>query len=172
MYALAVPVLLLAFLQGAAAQTVTAIPQLDLNRFTGTWYEIARLSNHNEKNCVADVITLIAPADKPNRVQIVLACKVKKGYSDARNATGKKQDKSGDGKVKVSFLWPFYSKYWVLGIDPENTWALVGSPNHKDLWVLSRTPVMKPEVLSEIEAKASAQGFPVAKLTMTPQRGL
>ncbi len=84
--------------------------------------------------------------------------------SGGARGSGKVADTLGDGKLKVSYLWPFSQKYWVLAVGPEYTWALVGNPNHKELWVLSRTETMNPEMLEEIKSKAAAEGFEGAKL--------
>lgn len=162
--------LLLAVSQGLRAQTVSVVPKLDLDRLTGAWYEVARYPNKREKHCVDQPMVLIAGGNKLNQLQLVNTCKTKNGDTDVRNGKGKQQDKSGDGKLKVSYLWPlwlFSTKYWVLALGPDYAWALVGSPNHKSLWVLSRTTSMRPEVLAEIEAKATAEGFDTAKLAVT-----
>ncbi len=167
--------LLLCVLLGAAAglraQAVSAVPKLDLHRSTGTWYEMARLPNKREKRCVGDGFMLIADGEKPDRLLVVVSCKAKSGYPNVFNVQARAQDKSGDGKLKVRYIWPFYKKFWVLDVGPEYEWALVGSPNHKSLWVLSRTPVMTPEVLREVEARAAAEGFPMAKVVAVPQSG-
>lgn len=153
----------------AAGQGVSAIPKLDLNRYMGAWYEVARYPNKKEKHCVSDSMVLYAPGDKSNRFSVVISCQMKGGNPDAWNANGK-MDKNGDGRLTVSSLWPFSAKDWVLAVGPEYEWALVGSPNHKSLWVLSRTAVMQPEVLAEIEGKAKAEGFDTGKLVIAPQR--
>lgn len=153
----------------AAGQVVSAVPRLDLNRYMGAWYEVARYPDKREKRCVSDAAVLYAPGDKPHRFSVVTSCRIQGDNPDAWNASGK-MDKSGDGRLTESFLWPFYAKYWVLAVGPAYEWALVGSPNHKTLWVLSRTAVMKPEVLAEVEAKAGAEGFDPAKLVMVSQR--
>jgi len=154
----------------AGGQTVAAVPALDLNRYTGTWYEVARYPNKAEKHCVSDAVMLYALADKAKKFQVVSSCATKDGYRNVRNGNGKRADKSEDGRLKVSYSWPFSSKYWVLAIDPEySEWALVGNPNRKTLWVLSRTGAMRPEVLAEVEAKASAEGFDAAKLVRVTQ---
>ncbi len=111
---------------------------------------------------------LFALGDKANHIQLVTSCKTKAGYTDARNADGKAQDKLGDGKLKLG-IWPFSRKYWVLATEPDYQWSLVGSPNHKTLWIYSRKPVMSPDVLAEVRAKAASQGFALDKLVMTPQ---
>jgi apolipoprotein D and lipocalin family protein len=159
----------LAFCLRATGQTVTPVPRLDLNKFTGTWYEVARYPNKRQKHCAGDAMMLIARGDKANQIQFVSSCETKSPYADVKNGKGKSQDKSGDGKLKVSYMWPFSSKYWVIGLGDDYQWSLIGSPNHKNLWVLSRTPVLKPEVFADIQERARAQGFPLANLAMTQQ---
>ncbi len=155
--------------RAAVGQAVSALPKLDLSRYMGTWYEIARLPYKREKECLSDAITLYAPAYKPNHFHAVTSCQIKSNNSDSWNAGGV-MDKTGAAKFKLTYVWPFTEKYWVLAVGPEYEWALLGSPNRKALWVLSRTAVMKPEVLADIQAKAAAEGFTVAKLVMVPQR--
>ncbi len=154
--------------QPALGQTVTAVPKLDLKQFMGTWHEVARYPNKAEKQCVSDAVQLFAERYKANQFTIVSNCQTTTGPSDASNHNGK-ADKSGNGMLKVTTIWPFSRKLWVLALEPNYEWALVGSPNHKSLWILSRTAVMKPEVLAEIEAKAAAEGFDTSKLIPFPQ---
>jgi apolipoprotein D and lipocalin family protein len=154
----------------AAGQSVSAVPKLDMNKLMGSWYEVARLPDKLEKHCVSEGMVLYALGDKPNRFQMVTSCAMKDGIPNAWNASGKAANKRGDGQMKVTYVWPFSAKYWVLATGPEFEWVLVGSPNHKALWVLSRTAAMKPEVLAEIQGKAAAEGFNMAKLMMVSQR--
>jgi apolipoprotein D and lipocalin family protein len=155
----------------ARAQAVTALPSVDLNRFAGAWYEIARLPFKREKECIADVVEVVALADKADHLQLVNSCMTSKGYTDVRNAGIKAEPGSGDAKLKVTYLWPFTEKDWVLAVGKNYEWALVGSPNHKLLLVLSRTRTMSPQVLSGIEQEAAAQGFDPAKIMTTLQMG-
>ncbi len=165
--------LLLAFLvaasSAAVAQSATPVPKLDPARLIGTYYEIARYPIRREKSCLANEMVLYALGDKKNTLQIVTTCEVKDGNSNSSNYAGK-FDKSGDGKIKLGWIWPFAKKYWVLDLAPDYTWALVGTPNHKSLWILSRAVPLAPEVLVEIETKATAQGFNAAKLVKIVQR--
>ena len=148
----------------AAAQSVTALPQLDLNRFTGTWYEVARLPSKPEKHCIGTPLALYALGDKPGRLQVVNSCPIKDGSTSIRNASGKVANKSGDGKLKVSYTFPFSTKQWVLATGQDYDWALVGTPNHKNLWIFSRSATLKPEAMAEAQSKATAQGFNMARL--------
>lgn len=168
---LCIAALLQCALQPAQAQSVKALPSIDLNRFTGTWYEIARLPNKREKKCIADVVQVLALGDKKNQLQIVESCKTNKGYTQIRNASAKGLKNSGDGKLKVTYLWPFSEKHWVLALGEQYEWALVGSPDHKTLWVLSRTRNMDNSTLSAIQQKAGSQGFHTDKMKMTAQSG-
>ena len=155
----------------AAGQTVTALPSVDLNRFAGSWYEITRLPSKREKGCIADVVDLIGLAYKPDRLTIVNSCKAKNDYTDVRNASIKAEKNSGDGKLKVTYIWPFSEKEWILAVGSDYEWVLIGSPNHKMLRVLSRTRMLSPEVLSEIKLKAASEGYATDKLIMTLQTG-
>ena len=160
---------LLALGQASRGQTVSAVPSLDLPKFTGNWYEIARLPTKRDKSCDHDSVVLIALGDKKDSLQLVIACQTKKGFTQVRNVDGKPEDKTSDGKLKVTTIWPFTRKYWVLAVDPNYDWALVGSPNHKELWVLARALTMDAPLLATIEGKASAEGFDTGKLISTPQ---
>jgi apolipoprotein D and lipocalin family protein len=152
-------------------QSVSAVPTLDFDQFTGSWYEVARFPNKREKICTGDVVEVIALGDKAKQLQIVTSCKTNKGYTEVRNATARTENKRGDGELKVTFIWPFSEKDWVIGVGPDAQWVLIGNPNHKALWVYSRTATLSAAVLSDIEQRANAAGFATAKLVMTPQSG-
>ena len=159
------------FVGGAGAvnaQSVTAVPKLDVNKLSVGWYEIARLPNKSEKACVSNAQQIYAPSNKAVKLQVVDSCLLKDGEANARNVTAK-LDKEGDGKLKVGSFFLFASKEWVLASAPDWNWVLIGSPNHKLLWVLSRKEKMDAGVLQQIEAMATAQGFDTAKLEMVPQ---
>jgi apolipoprotein D and lipocalin family protein len=100
---------------GANAQRVTPIASLDASKFLGTWFEIARLPNRVEKKCMGSAFMMYAPDYKVGRFQIVDSCKRPDGTADVRNLSGRRADKSGDGKLKVITIWPFSTKYWVIG---------------------------------------------------------
>ena len=152
-------------LPNAQAQSVTPVPSLDLARYTGTWYEIERIPNKPEKKCVRDAFLLLAKADKAKDFQIVNSCVTADGSTQVRNASARPAKKDAtDGRIKITYTFPFSSKHWVLAVGPNYEWALVGSPNHKTLWILSRTTALPPDILADLKSRASAQGFDPAKL--------
>ena len=152
----------------AQAQAVTPVPQLDLNKFLGQWYQIARLPDKAEKKCSANVFALFAASDKKGRYSEVRSCLVKPGDNDIANEDGR-QDKSGDGRLSVKHLVIFHQKRWVLAIAPDYSWALMGDPKHKTLWILARAATLDDAVLADIRSRAGAQGFDVSKLLMVKQ---
>jgi apolipoprotein D and lipocalin family protein len=153
---------------GALAQKPTPVPSLDLKMLTGSWYEVARLPNKPQKNCTGAPILLIALGDKPKQIQFVDSCTSKSGYTDAHNYNVTLADlkKKGplvvDGKLKIGSYFPFTSKLWVLSLDDSS--AVLGSPNHKQLWILSRSTTMDAGALAALEAKAASEGYATGKL--------
>ena len=151
----------------AAAQSATAVSSLDPDRFAGSWNEIARYPVRREKQCASDEIVLYAVGDKKNSLEVVTSCQIKIDQAYSWNDKGK-FDSHGTGALKLSRFFILHSRYWVLAVDPGYAWALVGNPNHKSLWILSKTPTLPPDVLAGIESKAAAQGFNTANLVQIP----
>jgi apolipoprotein D and lipocalin family protein len=156
----------------AQAQTPTPVPQLDLKRLAAQYYEIARLPNKPEKKCIGNAIALYNLGDKPGRLQLVTSCNQNGNFINVRNQDGRRQVKGGtDGKLKLGPFWPLYSKYWVLGLGADYEWALVGTPNHKKLWIYAKTATLRPDVLADIRTSAAAQGYKVDQLIVGRQSG-
>ena len=160
---------LLFFAATTAHAQAAAVPHLDFARFSGSWYKIAEYPDKKEKSCAADQLIMFTRGDKPTRFQVVDSCNTRDDTGEARNLTGKPQDRLGDGELKVGSFWPFYSKYWVLALASDYDWALVGNPNHKSLVILSRKTTLDPAALAEAKSKASAAGFDPAKLILLKQ---
>jgi apolipoprotein D and lipocalin family protein len=164
-------ILLLPFFFAASrvsAQSATPAAQVDPNRLIGTYFVIARAPIKREKHCVSDEMILYDLNDKRNTFQIVTTCKLKGNTSDAWNNSGK-FSKTGNGQLRLNWIWPFTTKYWILALAPDYSWALVGTPNHKSVWILARAITLPPDVLAAIQAKASTQGFNTAKLVQITQ---
>ena len=150
----------------AVAQTATAVPKLDLQQYLTAWYVQAWLPTKAQKRCATNVTTLYAAGNGLGTFQVGTFCQRKDGNTDEWDGTGK-VDKTGGGKFKLRRLFILSSPYWVISVAPDYQWALVGTPNHKQLWILSKAATLQPEVLADIEGKASAQGFDISKLSRT-----
>lgn len=150
-------------------QGVTPVTNFDASRYTGTWYEIARLDHSFERGYskVTAEYTL-----KPDNTLTVF----NKGYSESkqkwREASGKARfvGDTSTGHLKVSLFGPFYSNYIVFELDNVNyQYALVSGPDHSYLWLLSRTPTISEPLKQQLIDKAKAAGFDTQKLIMVQQ---
>ncbi len=146
---------------------VFSVPAVDLSRYSGKWFEIASFPMFFQRNCVADA-TAEYVAGTGGALSVRNRCRTDAGFDEA---TGKATvvEGFGNSRLKVSFFWPFKADYWVLGLDPDYRWAVVGNPNRKYLWVLSRTPQLPPRLMEAALASATAQGFDLNQLRSTPQ---
>ncbi len=158
----------------AAAQTpavapapVASVAAVDLARYAGKWFEIGSFPMFFQRKCVGDTTAEYALA-ADGRVDVTNRCRTDAGVDEA---TGHATVVEGfnNSRLKVSFFWPFKADYWVLGLDPEYRWAVVGNPNRKYLWVLSRTPQLPKPLLDAALASAANQGFDLSQLRYTPQ---
>ena len=150
-----------------AQAPVTSVPAVDLVRYSGKWFEIASFPMFFQRHCLADT-TAQYTAAPDGSITVHNRCRTSSGFDDA---TGKATvlEGFGNSRLKVSFFWPFKGDYWVLGLDPQYRWALVGNPNREYLWLLSRTPQLDKAMLEEALAIARAQGFDLSRLHYTPQ---
>lgn len=151
----------------------TTVPRVDLARYAGRWYEAARLPNPEQdgrRRCVDVTATYTARPD--GSVHVRNAARDANAGMRATGITGRarKVDDSG-AKLVVRFYHLFGGAYWVIGLDPEYRWAVVGTPSRRRLWVLSRTPQMAPADYDRALAIARDQGYDPARIVATPQSG-
>jgi apolipoprotein D and lipocalin family protein len=144
------------------------VPHVDLNSYAGRWYEIARLPNRFEKKCAGSVTAIYRLKDN-GKVEVVNRCR--KSSGDYTTATGKAKvvDKTTNAKLKVTFFWPFYGDYWILDLGENYEYAVVGAPNRKYLWILSRNREMDESLYRTLLAKMAARGFKTEQMIKTPQ---
>lgn len=149
----------------------TTVNDLNINRYLGVWYEIARFPHSFEKGLVG--VTATYSLKKDGKIEVL-----NQGYKNTldgkhSSAKGKAKvpDKNEPGKLKVSFFLWFYAAYNILELDAENyQWALVGSSSDKYLWILSRTPQINQKTYQMLVEKARLRGYDVSKLILVEQR--
>ena len=149
----------------AKAEPVTTVPHVDLDRYLGTWYEIAHLPMFFQRHCVGDT-TAQYGLREDGRISVLNRCRTAKGWQEAIGRA-KVMPGTGNAKLKVTFFWPFSGDYWIIGLDPEYRWALVGNPSRKYLWLLARTPSLSPDQLDMARQVALTQGYNLTGLLMT-----
>ncbi|MDE1178707.1 MAG: lipocalin family protein [Edaphobacter sp.] len=152
-----------------AGEPLPTVAHVDLKRYQGTWYEIARLPLYWENKCDANV-TATYTLRPDGKVTVLNQCLKKDGSETASTGTAEVATRDGsNAKLKVSFFWPFKGDYWILSLDSDYCWALVGTPNLKSLWVLSRMPQLDATILDRLLDQARQLGFDTEKLIYTRQ---
>lgn len=153
-----------------AKHDLSVVPKVELDRYAGTWYEIARYPNRFEKNCYG-VTATYAPTDD-GRVRVTNRCFEGGLDGTLREIEGVAfvKDRSTNAKLAVQFFWPFRGPYWIIALDDDYQWAVVGHPKHKYLWILSRTPTMEPELYDRLIHRIEETGYDPDRLERTPQR--
>ncbi len=144
------------------------VDRVDLSRYAGRWYEIATIPMSFQKGC-AGVTADYAIRDDGD-VDVVNTCL--QGGLDGPRRTAKAKAWSVDpsnAKLEVRFFWPFHGSYWVIDLDPDYRWAVVGHPSRKYLWILCRTPRMPDATYEAILGRLREQGYDTTQLVKTPQ---
>ncbi|HET6145258.1 MAG TPA: lipocalin family protein [Candidatus Acidoferrales bacterium] len=157
-------------LMAASESRLETVQHVDLNRYAGRWYEIARYPNKFETKCARDVTAEYAPKENGD-IRVVNSCTAQDGRAVRSVGTAKVADTSTNAKLKVAFFWPFYGKYWVLDVGDKYDYAVVGEPGRDYLWILSRTPAMPDAVYEKILNRLPARGYDPEKLVRTHQSG-
>lgn len=152
---------------GPVDAPVASVASVDLGRYAGKWYEIASFPMFFQRQCVGDTSASYA-LDAEGRVEVRNRCRTENGFDEAKGVATVVEGWR-NSRLKVSFFWPFKADYWVLGLDDDYRWAVVGNPNRKYLWVLSRTPQLPKPLLDAALAAAAAQGYDLSQLRYTPQ---
>ena len=156
------------------ADAPRTVPAVDLSRYAGVWHEVSRFPNRFQDGSgvsCTDVTAAYEP--RPGgRLGVVNRCRNAAAGGAERVAEGRAYAvEGGNGaRLRVSFFWPFYGDYWVLGLSPDYRWAVVGDPRRTYLWVLSRTPAMAEADYAAALAIARREGFDTARLRPTPRR--
>lgn len=166
--------LMLFTLQGCFSQSINKriVSELDLTRYVGEWYEIARLPNRFERGLVG-VKANYSFCDK-GKIRVVNSGYRETLEGEYTEAIGraKRPNPSQPGRLKVAFFWCFYAPYWVLELDADYRWAVVGSRADKYLWILSRTPQLPAQRLEMLLQRIQERGYDTTKLYYPPQREL
>ena len=146
---------------------VQVVPSVDLARYMGRWYEIAHLPAWFQRACASDT-TALYTLRPDGKITVLNQCRKPDGGLKSASGIGRvASDKEPNTKLKVSFFRPFYGDYWIIDLDPEYRWAVVGDPRRKYLWILSREAKLDPALYAQIVDRAKNQGYEVDSLIMT-----
>jgi apolipoprotein D and lipocalin family protein len=145
------------------------VPSVDLKRYSGTWYEIARLPNPFEQKlkCITATYTLrddgkIAVLNKGRYIS-------DPGRESSANGVAWITDKNFPAKLKVRFFWPFSGNYWIMDLEKDYMYVLVGDPSFKYLWILCRDKKMEETTYKTLLQKAIDNGYDVKSIIKVEQ---
>lgn len=157
------------------SKPVQTVEYVDLNRYTGTWYEVASIPQSFQKKCVSNSKAQYS-LTKGKLIKVVNSCETKTG--DTKTAEARAKVVSTDGsnsKLKVTFVkifdwvFSFGGNYWIIALADDYSYAVVGDPTTEYAWILSRTPQMS-QIDLELAAKSlEANGYDTCKLLTTIQ---
>ena len=121
---------------------LTVVDSVDLERYLGKWYEIASYPAWFQKGCTASTAEYSL---LPDGIWVVNRCRKDRPDGPLKESKGKAEivDTATNAKLKVWFFWPFKGNYWIIDLDPDYKWAVVGEPSREYLWILSRAPTME-----------------------------
>ena len=159
----------------AETKSVQVVPSVDLSRYTGKWYEIARLPNRFQKDCIGEVTATYSLVGE-GQLKVINECRKQGGIARAEGEARIRAKDGANSKLKVRFApswlkWlPFvWGDYWIIELAPDYSYSVVGTPDRKYLWVLSRAAEMEEGTYKRLIEKAAAEGFDVSKLMKTRQ---
>jgi apolipoprotein D and lipocalin family protein len=160
-----------------SGKTMEVVVELDLKRYMGLWYEIARYPNVFQKSCAGEVTAQYTLRADGN-VTVLNSCTEKNGERKRAEGVARKQKEAGpNSKLEVRFAPSFLSflpfvwgDYWVIDLAEDYSYAVVGHPGRKYLWVLSRTPTLDEDTYEGIVARIAEQGYDVSRLEKTRQK--
>ncbi len=156
----------------STASAPTVVSSVDLNRYAGRWYEIARYPNRFQKQCASDV-TAEYVRQPDGRIAVINRCKRADGtWDEAKGVARRAGSDPSNAKLEVRFapaflsFLPVWGDYWVMDLAPDYSHALVGSPDRKYFWVLARS-ANDPDLLTRLEPKIRELGFDPALVQAT-----
>jgi apolipoprotein D and lipocalin family protein len=145
------------------------VSTLDLKKFQGTWYEIAHNPWFPEKGCFSMIAHYKLIED--NNIEVTNICR-KNGFDgEISKVTGKAwlAEPGIKAKWEVQFIWPFTLDYWVIDLEENYNYAVIGEPDRDNLWILSRKPIIEKGLLSKIIETTKSKGYDLSNLILTPQ---
>lgn len=142
---------------------VTVVDHVDLERYTGLWHQVALIPNRFQKQCVSNT-TATYTLREDGRIDVLNRCLEADGDPDEADGLARVVDEQTNARLEVSFVsflgWrPFWGDYWIIGLDEDYRWAVVGTPDRKYGWVLARQPELEPEDLARVREVLAANGY-------------
>ncbi|MFM9103420.1 MAG: lipocalin family protein [Cyanobium sp.] len=152
---------------------VRSVERVDLQRYAGFWYEIAKLPNPFQRQCARNTLARYTLLEQ-GRVAVLNQCIRRNGRVDQASGVARVVDPASQARLRVSLVsflgWrPFWGDYWIIGLDPDYRWAIVGDPRRRYGWILARSPRLDDASLERIGTLLEANGYRRSAFETTPQ---
>lgn len=170
-----ITILSLLFAMACFATEPTTVPFVDLQKYQGTWYEIARIPASFQKDCIGGTMAQYK-LNSNNTVDVVNSCDRQGGFRKIANGSARVVDSATNSKLEVSFvrifgkwIYAFGGDYWVIYLDENYEHVIIGHPDRTFGWILSRAPVVSLDKLKFLDSELKRQGYDTCKLLTTRQ---
>ncbi len=139
------------------------VDHVDLERYSGKWYEISKIPNRFQRVCAGNT-TAQYSIRKDGRIDVVNRCLKMDGSMEEAKGIARVVDSATNARLKVSFVhflgrWWFWGDYWIVGLGSDYDYAIIGAPDRRYGWILSRDPDMDPGKYSKITAELKNLGY-------------
>ncbi len=157
---------------GSSTPGLATVASVDLDRYAGTWHEIARLPNRFQKQCVADVTATYRLRDD-GTIHVLNRCRVASGEYDEAHGVARVLDPATRSRLEVSFVslfgWQlFWGDYWIIELDPEYRHVVIATPGRRYAWVLARTETIPPSTRAHLQQVLRKAGYDPGKMRWVP----
>lgn len=153
-------------LSAYGAEKLEVVSTLDVKKYVGTWFEIARYPNGFQKRCELSWVEYSLRDD--GDIKVINNCKKSNGKFSTIKGKAWIKDPEEPAKLKVQFFWPFSANYWIIDLGDKYEYAVVSEPKRKYLWILSRTKFLQEEVIKNIMTNLTEKGFDISQLIFDP----
>jgi len=148
-----------------------AVPEpaksVDLQRYLGRWFEIARYDQRFERGCAG--VTADYSLREDGSIDVLNRCRKPDGKVAEARGRAKIVDTASYAKLKVSFFGPFYGNYWILDHADDYSWSIVGEPSGRYLWILARSPTPSAAEVADLIVRVRTMGYDTSMLIRTVQ---
>lgn len=174
---LSAPVVFLGLLAGGCSgdddAPMTVVPQVDVKQYVGTWNEIASIPVSFQEDCVANTTATYSENDD-GTIKVVNRCEQADGSYETADGKAEFAGEGTEGKLRVSFvsvlgiqLWFAGGDYWILALDEDYQWSLVGNPSRDYAWILAREKSVPMATLEQLNGVLVREGYDACRLLIT-----
>lgn len=147
----------------AQQKELKTVDYVDLKKYAGLWYEVAKIPNRFQSQCVKGTTAKYSLKEN-GEIEVINSCIDEDGQLDQTEGIARVVDKKSNAKLEVSFFsifgWrPIWGDYWIIGLDENYQWAIVGTPSRKYGWILARQPKLDQNTLDKIYSILREQGY-------------